>query len=1200
MEKYFEAVNDYVELVEGKVGELMDEYDRIGMTPEIVREHNKSFFDQLRRPKPTKDVIQSYFELVDYYVKTAEAVLETLMVYLQTMLAALPQQKMAFRAATLQEIVKLKQLKLGDPVVDTIHLMDQLLKSESSPYTIGFIEKYFSGDKINVGLHRYLVERWPSHLAQLTAYVDGKRLMFQYASIRPLFKRLKDVFDVETLPLDKQAQVKQADDRFEDYDRSNGVIQAQTIMADMSEYYSIVKKYNGDLKSVKEIVLYLQGGVSQAFLILRNTNDITPRTNPEEHKLLKRVQTDKTKTDNLVYLDKKGNQIEEQPNNFQEVFDRHTPRAQINDAILSRKNFMLLETGGTVVIIAYGQSGTGKTYTLTRLIESFAADMHDFELTGISTCQFYNDVMLEGGGKRLTAKHVADVPEDAAIRAQYKLGNLRQSDRCEDMYNSTKMYDIGAMIKHHPHAPIRLKIEPVVTPMPELRTEEMMSIQLHSRNYFKAASRLNTYATSDPKLNRLIETYRQLVFDSVEKVKKKTVQTAYEQFCSNEYYLPLYVQKDQLDFTDMNSALSKRVEECVSSKYGIESFKSGKFNLSENDLLSLIFMMLHFNLKRLTFDALTRQTDEIIQICAEGDQSVVGEGNQIVMLFNECMYERICTHALCDLVPVKLVSVHVYAVDGLFFNSTKLALRMASTVTKHPSKMQQHSPLQIEITEGRYTGYEAWLHEANRFQDSKYTILFSNSEKSILIQKDTGAPFTIGEVPKRVYGKTSYTTLSQYLLQKAVATSENQLLNDLYEGDTESAKRGFNMSQVKVREGVTSSNQWRFREGPPETLTFKVKTSTKVEPAQITYSDVAVKPNPRQMSIEIWKRENNLVLYDHFATLSQAHWDTNPAAYRAKFEHCIQISATGPDNVSNYSLFDHTELRYANYFDKYAKLIRSAYVRAGDNLTTITGDLTKIYEKINEFRFTRAMPQNPESSRSQLVTTLHLHKNGNQSKLILIDLAGNEKVDTTKKHIVTCESVYINSTLKFVTEMFLRMKEEYPGWKVNTEGKTVSYTSLTHPSMTQHTPPTQSQFNHSRPDATADPFQKYLYDISTPTAGLKPAIVMVVCAYEYYSSWNPPIPKPEVSIESLEKTFRFISALFHFGNPIATVGEVQHREIDQEMYLGGKRSTRKHKPKRSINYKRPRSKSKKKRIKTKHLTHDEHSFHLNHEEPSIF
>ena len=673
--------------------------------------------------------------------------------------------------------------------------------------------------------------------------------------------------------------------------------------------------------------------------------------------------------------------------------------------------------------------------------------------------------------------------------------------------------------------------------------------------------------------------------------KTKQIMASYAKFIKNEYYLHLFVkQGEKYESMDMSLALKESIQQCVSSEYGIQSFKTNKFMLSENDLLSL-------SLGSLDFDKIKESSDKIITICLGSDVSLKEKGDQLRTHFNTCMYERIFTHMLCDAVPVTYVSGHVYQVGDLFFDSSKLSLQTVGH-GKMPSQTVRHgkSQYEIEITRGRYAGYLASLHAADRFPPGmKYTIRFYKSQmEPILIQKtlNDGAPFQI------ISARTN--TI------EAEAVEENNLLNEVFEGDKTTYLRGEDTSTATFKfTPHLVSNRWRVGTAEPELFSFRIHKEVKEQPQpeKITYSVVPPKQHSSNMSTDQWKTENKTLTYDHFAGLSQTGWDSKPHNYRNKFEHCIQISATGPDNVSNYSLFDHKELRYANYFEKNVDRIKSAHTSL--ERTTFLRDVQNlkfVYDRINDFRFTRAMPQNPESSRSQLVTTLNLSKKGVRSKLIFIDLAGNEKVDTSKKHIVTCESVYINSTLKFVTDMFLRMKEEYPGWKVDTRQGQVSYTSIKNPLLKQPMPPTKEQFDYNQPDATADPFQRYLYNISTPTAGLKPAIVMVVCAYEYYSSWIPPIPKPEVSKESLEKTFRFISALFHFGNPIATVGEVQQRAIDQERYLvgGGKRSTRKHKPKRSINYKRPRSKSKKKRIKTKHLTHDEHSFHLNHEEPSIF
>jgi hypothetical protein len=1232
MDGYFRAVDDYVDLVEGKVGEIMAEYAKIGMTPAAVRIFFKDFFDKLGHTTQGKDPIQQYFKLVDYYIATAESVLRHLIDQLELAAVSIRKLKLEQKTSVLSDIVKIQQLENAEEYfIATIAAADELLQSDS-PYSIAKLRAYYEGDELDHELQKYVAEKWAKHNAKITKFVQTDRLMHTYGEMKKKFTKLEDELDRETLPLDTLADFNKARILFDSFNANNAIVRRHKIVDPLHKEYDLVsRKYQEGLKETKRILLYLQGGVSQAFLILRNTNDVKPRHDKEEHKLLKRVVNSETSNDELVYLNLDKSPIARQTNNFQEVFDDATPRNTINNAILSDKNYNLLQQGGTVSVVAYGQSGTGKTYTLTGLIEHISSTLKaGFQLDGVTAVQFYNDVMLEGG-KRLTANYQGGAPSDPAERAEYKKGLLTQADSCEAMYNKTKMYDVGKLVSDGTF--FRLKIEPVVTPVPDFATDRKNMLDIvkpFSESYFKAATEVNRLATSDPKLNRLVETYRQLVRDYRHQRMQSVLEDAHQKFCRNEFYLPVF----KLDGTNpeimtIQEAGQKQERLLLCGLYGIRSFEDFKFKISENDLNALIYPTM------LTDKSFKARTERILTTCLETNVALLQTGRELIKQFEVCLLNRIRVHIFTEYVFVDLVSPDVYKVDTLYFNNGQLSTHVIKDAPKEfrqrPSRWKkvQVNTYKLTISSGRYKGFSCNLHDLYRFSNTHSY----NKDGSIdfkfpyrIRMKKWGEGeiiFTKRDNYQRFYIERyqPFMTLEPYVTI-AEAETPNDLLEEIYRLDAMSMAQNIQSEDATFNPTIhLSSSTWKFldlgfleswRHGSAQSMTFElekhrydetvekskeelgvIEEEPKIVPGKSKFTPIPKETVCPDYTIDQWEEETTRSTYDYYATLSQKGWETNLQAFRAKFEHCIHISATGPDNASNYALFDHQELRYKNYFQQYEAQIKTAYVDFDNELAVIKctkEGLKDVYDKINDFRFTRAMPQNPESSRSQLVTTLHLSNQGVKSKLVFIDLAGNEKVDTRKKHIVTSESVYINSTLKFVTDMFLRMKEEYPGWKVKTgdDGR-ASYTLLKNPKTVQHKPPTRDQFDYNKPGKDADPFQRYLFQMSSATNGLKPAIVMAVCAYEYYSSWYPPIPSPDVSKESLKKTFEFISDLFHFGDQIEreSVAPVQ---IRHETYRGGTTRRRKKKTRGR------RIKGRTKRVANK--THKDHTLHthIEHEE----
>jgi hypothetical protein len=1201
MDGYFKLVDDYVELVESKVGELLAAFKKIGVDRALLLRQKDAFFKSLKQnyPKESGDAFQNYFDLVDYYVATSNKVIKMLKEHLKTQRDALTAQKEQLKGVLLN-LTEIEQMRdNGLPVIETTKHTDTIIQMTHS-YSVATIRSYLDGKGIHFGMNLFLRNIWPEVFDQIQKIVEGQRLMHTYGQMKAKFVKLNSITDLSLLPADKADQFRTAAELFKSYDDNHAIITSHRIGYPIDhDYISVLKDYNEGLKEVKEILLYLQGGVSQAFLILRNTNDIEPRENPEKFKLLKNVKDERSKKDDLVYVDQHDRPIKTQTNNFQKIFNGQTLPETKNNAILSDKNYNVLEAGGTVVIIAYGQSGSGKTYTLTRLIEHFSNHLKEgFSLVNISSIQFYNDVVLENG-QRTTATKYKEPPQDPAKRAVFELG--QELTESEAIYRKTKIYDIGQLLIHKPKEQyLRLKIEPVVTSVPDLSnpTGPMKLIEMHSKKCFAAAVEVNKLATSHPDLNRVFETYKQLVKRHEHKERLGIINAAYKLFCENRFYLPVYsIQDEELVVHSTYNRFQADLDEFFCSHLSSSSYK--KFTLSEADIQ--IFM------KGIDRDI---QRD-VVATCIGKNVALKEKGDKLVEQYDLFLKWRRHVHILCDARTISKEEPGLFKLDDMYFKDgeihNKEVRRGEQPVLKLEISSMNRGMFGNEDDYTRYIGNGTHdLLKKNDFdQLDKYPIVlyfyppkptgstlvltcdkedepfyfrtaFQGRIKSynidshlrdgkiknhsdtldifypLLLESNENGNYRegiISEILKKLAKK-------EHILSEEIKGDKDSILFELY-------KLGFQKTiasylfiplvpaRAVLNSGQRLANWWnpeKSREIEPDANHIRVYfdiIKTGGTPNKITWTKV--KPYLFQ-ELAQYPIQNT---FKSFADHSQTYWETNPEAFRAKFEYCIKISATGSDNASNYKLFDHEELRYGNYFTELEAQMRAAHITDEKMASTFKvakiTQLKPVYDLINNARFTRAMPQNPESSRSQLVTTLHLLNKGKQSKLVFIDLAGNEKVDTTKKHIVTSESVYINSTLKFVTEMFLRMKEEYPGWKLETRHGKPTYTSLLkNPEVSQFTPPTLDQLDYSRPSDDADPFQRFLYDLSTPTTvGLKPAIVMIVCAYEYYSFWDPPIPSPDVSKESLSKTFQFISDLFDFDAQRKEGGTRPFRRTDR-------------------------------------------------------
>jgi hypothetical protein len=1215
MEEYFELVGQYVETAESKVRKIMQEFAKIGINRETARKLFKNFFESLKQPpKATGPPLDEYFDLVNYYVATAVKVIDFLKQKLESVTTHLVEEKRTL-VPILNQISEIEILRTSaEPDVDTPELINTLIKigctnsGYSFVHTLDDFKKYLNGSTVDYYLNVTISSFWKYSYERVKIYVENKRIMHLYGLMRPKFDDLRKVTVVDKLPEGKIDEFKLAERLFNEYDEKKQIVDQITITSKFNDLYQTTgADYRNALKTVTRIIKFMQGGVSQAFLILRNTNDVKPRPLPgskdaNRNKLLIREKNDKEKTDKLMFVDNDGKLITDKNNNFEDVFDHNTPREIINTAILSRKNYFVLEAGGTVIIIAYGQSGSGKTYTLTGLIEYFSSNPDKFELMGISSVQFYNDVKLDNSGKyRFTATPKSSWPADAAKRATYRMNELTQADLIQDpRYEMTKMYDVCKLLD----PPLILKIKPVVTPMPPLTnpTAYMKEIELYSNEAFRALTEMNDLATSEPKLNRLFETYKQMVLEFREKAVQEVLNKAYRLFCDNEFYLPLYTfQHRKLSVRTMQEAVKQKVKELICSQYAIMTDKF-EFRMTQTDLETLLDQSF------IETDLFLRKEAEAIKICLDGENSLLQNAKSLVSYFKSFLKLRRCVHVLCDARQIRNLEDAVYEVGNMFFNHGKLCTKHVESA-KYQLKLSLNELFQSYYLADLFASKENDKYDLRtvpnespfmiNFQREiimeshtmmEYVILTCDSQTDLFVIRAGDrmaqhvAPYTrlsyinLVEAEKREREHAETESAKKYMIQKLVekltkkeSSTRIWALTPFFNEVPNPNKHGSMMRQIMLmnKHGKTNLNEEFIREytndqgrmiekikfqgtdflskiGPYVAKvaflnlvnTYPIATFEIIETqgkGEATWKVVTPTHTYNAYSIKTWQDRNGDEMYASYAKQVQETWD-NPRTFQSKFEHCIDISKTGPDNASNYALFDHEELRYKNYFPKEQERIQAAFTRTFNippmpfkpplnPKTQQPKTLKDVYDDINAARFTRAMPQNPESSRSQLVTTLHLRHatSKNESKLIFIDLAGNEKVDTSKRHIVTCESVYINSTLQFVTEMFLSLKE-----------------------TRQQQPPHDD----------ADPFQRFLFEISTtPASGLKPAIVMVVCAYEYYSSWIPPNPLYEVSKESLKKTFQFIEALFSFGAQVATREdgiEDTHTKQEKLLIKGGR------------------------------------------------
>ncbi len=170
-------------------------------------------------------------------------------------------------------------------------------------------------------------------------------------------------------------------------------------------------------------------------------------------------------------------------------------------------------------------------------------------------------------------------------------------------------------------------------------------------------------------------------------------------------------------------------------------------------------------------------------------------------------------------------------------------------------------------------------------------------------------------------------------------------------------------------------------------------------------------------------------------------------------------------NLSNYALFDHSEFKFPNFFPEFENIISKSFVHSVDEVKWYPyhGGLAQVIQNINRARFTRKMAANPESSRSQLVVEIMF---ANNSKLIMMDLAGNESVkgSSIESQVAYFEASYINKTLDAVKENTLEMIKSLGEVK--------------------------------EPEPNEDPFMKYLSSVRKT----KPVMTFLVCAYGYYKT----------------------------------------------------------------------------------------------------
>ena len=1158
MDRYFQAVDQYVDLVEDKLGQILEPLADIGYSSAVLLE--LPFFQQLaKRPPTTGNVIDDYFKLVDYYVSTAERILPFLLQLMTAKSEEFRATKEENKVTILEGIETLAALS-KTAQMDVVQLTNGYIQQTLGITSVNLtnLKEYLEGEDLNFNANESL-RQWPQIVKEVTYFVSARQIIDEYGRMLTKFIDLQNT-DVSTMPSTKQTQFQLAKSLFDKYAQSQKTVHEQLITRKFTKNYTDVnKEYFEAMQDVTEILLYLKGGVSQAFLILRNTNDIDRTGIEERGKLLKQNGV------NLVYLDQQGTVLGTALNKFQKIFNQHVeakakPQAQsmelksqnqsttrdINNAILSANNYNLLEEGGTVIIIAYGQSGSGKTYTLTKLIDYFSGNMNGFTLTGISSVQFYNDVKLQVAQepkddiRRLTFPMTdISIPDDPAMRAEIPANGLSKLSRLDPKYDSTKIYDVCKMIS------LKLKIKPKVTPMNQFQphSSEMNRIQTFSNKCFFHAEKVNELANTDlpdddtRSYNRVFEMYRHGIYSMRQSRKSAQLASLYSYVKDGKLHLPIYTfDKDTYIATNLDRFTEPLDAYVCCSTYGMNTFNSAEVVISEADLEELLDLSMKHgidDLKRTTL-----KTCEFYQ-----DDTPKKMATELMKHYDEFIKMHRAVHVLCDATPVLFkenvnneeFSGSVYEINKHFFIKGVWVDVINTSLT--PAQARRHEFFRVSVM------FENLPHLVGKY---KYTIIGSPTD-SIQFDQDTKEHITLQRVPDETLGYlvrygTHTTGKADYMLNK-IDYLDSVFDGTFYEkyGDQDTIKFKYPLPPELNKHSGRSVCTIKF-EYPP------IKTQSKYK-------------NHKSSSYQAFQ-ESSIASYKSFAR-RVADWQSNPDNYRREFEHCIQISNTGPDNASNYALFDHEELRYQCYFTPAdQRTIQSAYSHTFNIPPQHLGrhSLKQMYGVINTARFTRSMPQNPDSSRSQLVTTLHLVKDGKRSQLFFIDLAGNERVDTTKRHIVTPESVYINSTLQFVTEMFLRMKEKYPGWiEILQENGSKEYSSLKNPLRRQVAPPTPDQFDLNIPKETDDPFRRFLYEISTPAAGLKPAIVMVVCAYEYYSSWVPPRPIPEVSRESLQKTFEFISSLFHFGADKAAAIQAKEasfvQEVDPRPMKGGRRRT---------------------------------------------
>jgi hypothetical protein len=1211
MDTYFRAVDQYVDLVEDKLGQLLEPLKQIGYSSAELLE--APFFQQLaKRPTAKGNVIDDYFRLVDYYVSTAEQVLPFLLKLITEKSEEFQATKeKANEEGVLNEMDLLAALGTAD--LDTVKLTDDyiLKKLGIKTVSLGSLKEYLERDELNFFANKVL-QQWPVINEDVKYFVAARKIIDEYGQMINKFNDLKDS-DESTMPSTKVTQFQLAKRLFRKFDQSKAIVYGQSITNDFSaDYKAVYVEYRDARKDITEILLYLKGGVSQAFLILRNTNDID-RTGVEERgKLLKKVD------ENLVYLDQDGRILGTALDKFQGIFNQHVESAEskaylqeitdierqlsplrgkklgfeesarfkeqdsrrnklisgkneeikahnkatttaINAAILSQNNYNLLEEGGTVVIIAYGQSGSGKTYTLTRLIEHFSSHMNGFNLDGISSVQFYNDVKLQVAEepkddiRRLTFPIDKDVPipEDPAVRADigYNSKQLATVGRLDPKYNSTKLYDVFKLSQ----SALTLKIKPAVTSIKSIASKqspELIRIELFAKKCFQHAKRVNEIVNTDldpPRsYNRLFEMYRHKIYELRQKRAASVLSQCYGYVQTDGInHLPIYkFVGETYEVVTIDKLKMDKDDYVVCSKYGMQTFGSHKIHVSQADLEGLIDKTIQTTLNESKRDILRE-----CEFSLDNKPAI-----ELMDKYDEFIKMHRAVHVLCDATRVvkkedeitKGGAQHVYEINNHFFingrwNESTSGENIFQAHRKNMHRFQSIVTLTDPISNNKYEHRVTPLHKQNAS-----------------LKQEDGLEFY--SVP----GYEHHYSLTKedygYAFRNGLHRTDKIILTLLKRTDhVDSLYDGAHYYELWKDQDFEEDIQIEAPD-KPDKLYCHVKYFFPVIEKKSTYAEPRKQTYPQILD---WRGENEHATFEYIASQRQAKWDFSPETYRSEFQHCIQISETGPDNASNYALFDHEELRYPCYFEPKIQPTMDAAFTKDFNISAVglnKTPLKRAYDLINDARFTRSMPQNPDSSRSQLVTTLHLSKSGKQSKLLFIDLAGNERVNITKRHIVTPESVYINSTLKFVTEMFLRMKEKYPGWIEETSADgSKHYTLLKDSTRKQTTVPSPEQFDYNVPKDTDDPFRRFLYQISTPPQGLKPAIVMVVCAYEYYSSWVPPRPIPEVSRESLQKTFEFISALFHFGaDKAAAIQEKQiaiEQEVDPRPVRGGRRRT---------------------------------------------